>query len=438
MADGEILAGWLLVASVGLLVYAYGIYPGCLWVLSRLIPSAGGGPGGPRPAWPDVSIVLSAYNEEHVIGDRVRNFLELDYPVEHLEILVGSDGSTDRTCEVIAGCAAPGVRLIAFEPRRGKASVLNDLVAQARGEIIVCTDANTFFLPDAVRKLVDALWRYPSACAVVGRLELRSSVAAGNLDGPYWRYETWMKTLESHFGCVLGANGAIYAFRRKRYQPLPTRAIVDDFLIPMLMRVRSGGGVFFVPEARAWETSPQQVRDEFRRRARIGAGDLQALLWTWQLLLPWKGMVALTYFSHKVLRWFGPWLLLIAFGANLWLLGTPFFRWLFIGQLAFYGLGLGAGFVRVLALVASAVRYFLALNTGLLLGFARGALGLARPLWNTTPRTGEVPSPGLLLAVARAGRPGGPAASREPRDRRDVRVGDARVEAEDPAHRRTA
>ena len=91
---------------------------------------------------------------------------------------------------------------------------------------------------------------YPSACAVVGRLDLQSSIAGGNLDGAYWRYETWLKTLESCFGSVLGANGAIYAFRRERYQLLPKEAIVDDFLIPMLMRLRSGGKVFFVPTAR--------------------------------------------------------------------------------------------------------------------------------------------------------------------------------------------
>src|SRR5204863_101581 len=86
-----------------------------LWLLSRILPPAGGDGGRPRPAWPDVSILLSAYNEERVIGDRVRNLLELDYPVEHLEILVGSDGSTDRTCEVVAGFGAPGLRLIAFD-----------------------------------------------------------------------------------------------------------------------------------------------------------------------------------------------------------------------------------------------------------------------------------------------------------------------------------
>jgi cellulose synthase/poly-beta-1,6-N-acetylglucosamine synthase-like glycosyltransferase len=389
MADVDILAQWLLAASVGLLVYGYAIYPLGLWVLSRLIPPAGRDRGSPRPAWPDVSILLSAYNEERVIADRVRNLRELDYPVEHLEILVGSDGSTDRTCEVVAGSGAPCVRLIAFARRRGKASVLNDLVAQARGEIIVCTDANTFFHPAAIRQLVDALWRYPSACAVVGCVDLHSPVATGNLDEVYWRYETWIKTLESHFGAVLGANGPIYAFRRERYQPLPSESIVDDFLIPMLIRLRSGGHIFLVPAARAWEISPERVQDEFRRRVRIGAGDLQALLLTWRLLLPGKGMVAFAYLSHKVLRWLGPWLMLAALAATLTLLHRPFFQLLFAGQLMLYAMGAGAGMIRrvpIFGVAASGVRYFLVLNAAILLGFARFMLGLARPFWTIAPR----------------------------------------------------
>jgi cellulose synthase/poly-beta-1,6-N-acetylglucosamine synthase-like glycosyltransferase len=339
--------------------------------------------------WPTISILLSAYNEEEVIGDRIKNLLALNYPSEWLEIMVGSDGSSDRTCEIIKNYQDRGIHLVAFEQRRGKASVVNDLVARARGEIVVLTDANTFFHPEAVRELVKALWNYPLACAVVGRLTLHSSVTGGNLDGVYWRYENFIKSLESCFGIVLGANGAIYAFRREQYDPLPKEAIVDDFLIPMLMRLHSGGRVNFVPEAKAWEKSPERVRDEFRRRVRIGAGDFQALLWTWRLLLPWKGLVSMAYFSHKVLRWLGPWLMIIAFIANVWLLDVPFFQMLFIQQLVFYGLGLSTVFVNrvpILGKVAIGLQYFLVLNAALLLGFLRFALGLTHPFWNTASR----------------------------------------------------
>jgi cellulose synthase/poly-beta-1,6-N-acetylglucosamine synthase-like glycosyltransferase len=387
--NSESVAMVIALGSLGLLIYIYALYPGLLWLLS-LLPRPVQRDRGEPPQWPDVSIIIAAYNEKTIIAERMQNLLEVRYPRDRLEILVGSDGSDDRTCEIVSAYEAHGVRLVAFQQRRGKAAVLNDLVPRARGELIVLTDANTFFHPEAVQELVRALWRHPSACAVVGRLDLRSSAAVGNLDGAYWRYETWIKTLESRFGCVLGANGAIYAFRRERYQPLPPGAITDDFLIPMLMRLRSGGQVIFVPTARAWERSPERVRDEFRRHVRIGAGDLQALIWTWPLLLPWKGVVAVAYFSHKVLRWMGPWLMLLGFGANLSLLGSPFFQLLFSGQLIFYGLGVGATLVRrvpILGVAASGVRYFLVLNAAVLLGFARFALGVARPFWTTAPRS---------------------------------------------------
>jgi cellulose synthase/poly-beta-1,6-N-acetylglucosamine synthase-like glycosyltransferase len=386
---GETLAAVVTLGSFAVLIYTYALYPALLWLLSlwrRRTPHDDQEPTG----WPDVSVVISAYNEESIIAERLQNLLTVDYPRERLEVLVGSDGSVDRTCEIVGAYASQGICLVAFGQRRGKAAVLNDLVSQARGEVIVLTDANTFFRGDAVRELVKALGRHRSACAVVGRMDLRSSPTTGNLEGAYWRYETWIKTLESSFGCLLGANGAIYAFRRERYQPLPQGAIGDDFLIPMLMRLRSGGQIFFVPTARAWETSPERVPDEFRRHVRIGAADLQALIWTWPLLLPWNGMVAVVYFSHKVLRWLGPWFMLLGFGANLSLLGNPFFQLLFSGQVAFYGLGLSAALVRrvpILGVAASGVRYFLVLNTAVLLGFARYAMGVARPFWATAPRS---------------------------------------------------
>jgi len=122
---------------------------------------------------------------------------------------------------------------------------------------------------------------------------------------------------------------------------------------------------------------------------RIGAGDLQALILTWRLLLPGKGMVALAYLSHKVFRWLGPWLMLAALAGTLGLIHRPFFQLLFLGQLMLYALGAGAGLVLrvpVLGAAASGVRYFLLLNAAILVGFARFMLGLARPFWTIAPR----------------------------------------------------
>lgn len=384
--ESQTLWSCVTIIAFALLFYTYFGYPVALWALTRLIGSKAVTRAEPEE-WPTVSILISAYNEEAVIAERVENLLSLDYPSERLEILIGSDGSADRTAEIVRSYGQ--VRLLPFAQRRGKASVLNDLVAAARGDIVVLTDANTFFRRDAVRRLVHTLMRQPYGSIAVGQLELRSPTERGNLDGSYWRFETWIKTLESRVGSLLGANGAIYAFRRERYQPLPPEAIVDDFLIPMLMRLRFGDRIFLVPEARAWERSPENVADEFRRRVRIGAGDFQALKWTWRLLLPWKGMIALTYFSHKVLRWLGPWLMLAGLVGNLVLIGHPLFTVALLGQLVFYGLALGCKLLRPLPAVgrlASAARYFLVLNAGLFCGFLRLVSGAARPTWAAAPR----------------------------------------------------
>lgn len=384
--------GLVLLVSLCLLGYSYLGYPVLLWIGSLFVRTK-----QPTPcddvAWPEVTVIVSAHNEEAVIARRIDNLLELDYPPHRLKIFIGSDGSTDRTASIVRSYRTPRITLFDFPLRRGKATVLNESVAKARSRYVVFTDANTFFAPDAVKQLIAAFRSTPSACAVVGRLIFRTAEGTVNPDSLYWRYETWLKTLESDFGTVLGANGAIYAVERARYRPLPPGTIVDDFLVPMLMRLTGGGSVVFRPEATAWETVPQTVQDEFRRRVRIGAGDVHALYETWRLLLPAHGMLALSYWSHKVLRWLGPWLLILAFVSNLLLLDRPWGRALMALQGAGYTLGIAAPLVRRLPVVgrtATAASYFIALNAALLLGALKFLSGRSAPVWQTTPRTAEI------------------------------------------------
>jgi cellulose synthase/poly-beta-1,6-N-acetylglucosamine synthase-like glycosyltransferase len=342
--------------------------------------------------WPDVSIVIAAHNEELVIGRRIENLLALDYPPERLQILIGSDGSTDRTSEIVRLYRRPGIAFHDFALQRGKAQVLNDLVALARGKFVVFTDANTFFDPSAIKELIRGFRLAPSACAVVGKLEFRTAAGTVNPDSFYWRYETLLKTLESRFGSVLGANGAIYAIKRTWFRALPPGTIVDDFLIPMLMRLERGGMVIFRPAAKAWEMVPETVRDEFRRRVRIGAGDAHALRHTWRLLLPDQGMLAFTYWSHKIIRWLGPVLLLTAFVSNLFLADRPWGRALLIAQLAGYALGFASSLfarVPVIGPAATGAWYFMVINAALLLGTFKYVTGRAAPVWQRTPRTAE-------------------------------------------------
>ena len=386
------LAQLALFSSLGLLLYSYIGYPILLWMFSLFR----GGPSAVQrdvTSWPHVSIVISAHNEESVIGRRIDNLLRLDYPPDRLEVLIGSDGSTDRTSRIIRRYRTAGILLHDFSVRRGKANVLNDLVARARGEYVVFTDANTFFDAQAVKELIQGFRLYPSACAVVGRLEFRSAAGTANPDSVYWRYETVLKKLESRFGTVLGANGAIYAIERARFRPLPAGTIVDDFLIPMLMRLEAGGSVVFRASATAWETLPETIRDEFRRRVRIGAGDVHALGHTWRLLLPRQGLLALSYWSHKVLRWMGPWLLIVMFVSNVFLVDRQWALALLWAQVSVYALGLAAPLLRAVPFLGRAANgawYFMVLNVALLMGTIKFLSGRAAPVWKATPRTAEI------------------------------------------------
>ena len=405
------LAHLVLFTAIGLLGYSYAGYPLLLALATLFRRKRRAAPGDPV-SWPQVSIVISAHNEELVIGRRIENLLALDYPRERLQILIGSDGSTDRTSEIVRLYRSSNLSFHDFALQRGKAQVLNDLMALARGKYVVFTDANTFFEPSAVKELVRGFREVPSACAIVGRVEMRNPEGTVNPESFYWRYETMLKGLETRLGTVLGANGPIYAIKGAWYCPLPAGTIVDDFLIPMLMRLEHGGEVIFRPSAKAWEMVPETVHDEFRRRIRIGAGDAHALWHTWRLLMPDHGMLAFSYWSHKVLRWMGPLLLPAIFVSNLWLLEYPWAIALLIAQVAGYAVGFASPWLQSVPIVgrlATTVWFFMVINAALLIGTVKFLTGRSASAWQRTSRVGDVRD----LAHRQAGRQKAMAASRK-------------------------
>lgn len=386
---------WIALLGLGLPLYAYVGYPIALFALASLVQIG-------RDAyylvsraerrsqdiwWPSVSIIIAAYNEEEVIGRTLSRCLELDYPEERLEVVVGSDGSTDGTVEIAQQHEGERVQVVAFPERRGKLSVISDCVARAGGDVLVFTDANTVLSRDSVRRLARH-FNDPRVGAVCG--ELRLLTADGPLadEGLYWRYEMVLKILESRLDSVLGANGAIYAVRKDLFPKLAGNLITEDFVIPMKVRA-SGFRVLYDPEAVAVEDAPATVSDEFRRRIRIGAGNWQALWRCAELLLPWKGFVSFAFWSHKVLRWLAPFLLVAGFLANLALLAEPVWQAVFAAQVGFYGCAVLGYVLRRLRLPAGPLRpasYFVAINAALAVGLVRGVLRMQQPTWQRTAR----------------------------------------------------
>jgi cellulose synthase/poly-beta-1,6-N-acetylglucosamine synthase-like glycosyltransferase len=345
--------------------------------------------------------VFAAHNEEAAIAQKMVNCAQLDYPAESLEILVGCDGCTDATAALARSAALLNASVYEFPDRCGKPAVLNKLLPRARGEIVVFCDANTEFEPDAIPALVRHFKRPEIGC-VCGELRLRSRGQASG-EQLYWRFETLLKFLESRLNMLVGANGALFAIRRSLFVAIPADGIVEDFLIAMNVRA-AGYRVVYDPESIAWEEVAPNARQEFRRHVRIGAGNFHALRYTWRLLSPMAGAVALAFWSHKVCRWLVPLVLAAAQISAAMLAREPVYG---------VAVALGGAFV-LLALLghrldlrarywapASIPYYFLSMNLALLLGLIAFVRGTQSIVWTPTARIAPSPLGGRLTGRLR-------------------------------------
>jgi cellulose synthase/poly-beta-1,6-N-acetylglucosamine synthase-like glycosyltransferase len=378
----------ILWTSLALVAYSYAGYPLLIWTCARLFGRRREIPAAADADWPAVTLLIAAHNEERWIGPRLENALAQDYPLDRLEVLVASDGSRDATVTIASAFAARGVRVLDFPENRGKATVLNAGIQEARHPLVVFSDANTFFEPEAMRRLV-RWFADPAVGAVCGRLVLTDPRKGRNVDSLYWKYETFLKKCESRLGALLGANGAIYALRKEDYVPIPPDTLVDDFVIPLVSKLKTGKGVIYDDEAVAWEESPPGIGDEFRRRSRIGAGGFQALLRLLPLLSPARGWVAFSFLSHKVLRWLSPFLLVLALAANLSCLDSTFHAAVLATQVAFYLVSAVGAYLPGRGTLSKLIRLpamFTSMNLALLAGFWNWLAGPQRGAWQRTTR----------------------------------------------------
>lgn len=358
------MAAWIFWTSVVFVLYLYFGFPALLAVASKLFAR----PIRKKPIEPFVSLLIPAYNEEEVIEEKLEACRRLDYPADRMEVVVASDGSTDRTVELTRPHVdGKRVKLLAFEQNRGKLAVLNEVVPRLKGEIVVFSDAASMPNPNAVRDLVSNFGD-PKVGAVSGvyRIENRDSHDLGEQAGFYWSYETWIKQKEAEIGSILGAHGALYAIRRDLYPELEPTVINDDFVIPMRIR-RAGWRVAYEPAAVAVEQAREM--GGFGRRVRIHTGNVEQLGEVFGFLWPPERWLTLFFLvSHKAGRVLGPAAMLAALAANLVLLDQPLYQLLFLGQLMFYGLaGLGAlGWLPIKALLLP--YYFTMINFAALVG----------------------------------------------------------------------
>ncbi|OIP63950.1 MAG: glycosyltransferase family 2 protein [Nitrospirae bacterium CG_4_9_14_3_um_filter_53_35] len=298
---------WIFWSSVAFLLFVTVCYPLLAAMLGLFRRHQG-------PAWsgePGVSLIITAYNEEKHIKEKLENSLGLNYPKEKLEIIVASDGSTDRTHDMVNAFRNEGVKLYAYD-RLGKTAIQNESVKKSSGEIIVFSDANAMYRKDAVRKLVANFGDERVGC-VSGQLVYKKSAEnlTGLCESAYWNYEKFIKYRESRISSLIGVNGSIYAIRKSDYVEIGNDLISD--LVEPLEIVRHGKKVVYEPEAISEEESSATYREEFERKIRIFTRTIHGLFRMKALLNPFQyGIFSIQLWIHKIFRYLMPFALLSA------------------------------------------------------------------------------------------------------------------------------
>jgi len=293
---------FLYIITFFLCLLTYIIYPLAIWLIGNLVKQN----MNRSEITPLVSIVISAYNEENDIEAKIDNTLALDYPKDKIEILVGSDGSTDRTADIL-NTYSDKILFHDFKVNRGKTTVQNELVQKAKGEILVFTDAASFLPKDAVSKLVRNFADSRVGC-VAGRMVFTgtdSNMTTQSQD-LYWRYESAIRELESRLGSLIGVDGPLYAVRKNAYIPLQPN-IISDLITPLLV-LEQGKKVILEPEALVEEKPTSKGKQEFNTRRRITLRGLVGIFSHPELLNPFRHPVLMLQIAcHKLIRWFvGP------------------------------------------------------------------------------------------------------------------------------------
>ncbi len=368
------------------ILFTYAGYPLLLRVLTTLRPMPRRGIQEAVPFMPRVTLLVSVYNEEKSIEAKIQNALALDYPRQLVDILVVSDGSTDRTDAIVARYAGNGVRLLRCEGRIGKTACLNRAVPRARGDIVVFSDANSEYERGAIRELVRPF--------VDERVGFVSGIThyltrAGDISdsiGLYWRLEQATKEMESALGSCVGADGAIFAIRKGLYRPLHPSDI-NDLVIPLRI-VEQGYRGTLARGAMTVEETAGGSREEFGRQVRISNRTIRALMTHRHLLNPFRyGWLAFELFCHRVCRLLVPFLMATLLVADLLLIDHgALYAVAFAGQVVFYVLGglpsLGArAKLPLVARVVSLAHAFSVTNSAIAYGWLKFLRGETTVVW---------------------------------------------------------
>jgi len=383
----------ILWVSVVAIIQSYVFYPLIISLLSRLrkendriLTST--------DELPFASIIMAVHNEEKVISEKIQSIYNTGYSRDRFELLVGSDGSSDKTNDILEEFSKghESFHFIAFSKRRGKPAVINELRERARGEILIMTDAQVLFTPDTIFELVKHYRN--EQIGLVGANIMNTRIDKSGISYQEWSFMSREIRLKYHegkaWGTMIGAYGACYSIRNEYYTKVPEGYSVDDFYITMKVLERKKKCILEM-KAIGYENVPNRLSEEFRRKIRIAAGNFQNLKTFYKLLWPPYTGVAFSFFSHKVLRWLGPFFLLFLFVSNIILaFSHPFYRILLIVQ----GLLIISPFIDFLLrkiglhiVILRFITHFYSMNLALLAGFLKFIKGTETNVWQPTRRT---------------------------------------------------
>lgn len=340
---------------------------------------------------PFITLLIAAYNEADFIEQKIQNCLELIYPKDKLKIIFVTDGSDDATPSIIS--KYPELMLLHEPGRAGKISAVNRAMQYVSSPVVIFCDANTLLNPEALLKMARH-FSNPKVGCVAGEKKVVSKEAdtAASGEGFYWKYESFLKKLDSSFNTVVGAAGELFAMRTELFHATEKNAIIEDFVISLRIAGK-GYKVVYEPEAYAMETTSANVKEELKRKIRICAGGIQSIVWLAYLLNPFKyGWLTFQYVSHRVLRWsLVPLFMLLLIPLNVVLakmLGG-IYSLILIGQLAFYTAALLGWFLENRQIKVKALfipYYFFIMNYAVFLGFKRYIKGQQSVIWEKAKR----------------------------------------------------
>lgn len=383
---------WLLIFLVFYTYLGYGIF---LWLLVKV-------KGKKKSRFqadyqPSVTLVIPAYNEMNCLSEKVQNSLQLNYPADRLRILFVTEGSTDGSTEWLQKQygSNPRISVMGGTERRGKIEAINLAMQQVHTPLVIYTDANTNLNPDAVANIVRH-FADPIVGAVSGEKRIQTfdnEAAAGAGEGLYWKYESFLKKLDTDLNSVVGAAGELFAIRTELYEHVEKDTLLDDFMISLRIASR-GFRVVYDPEAYALERPSFSIGDEKKRKVRIASGGFQSIARLPHLLNVFRyGWLSFQYISHRVMRWaVAPFALPLIFLINLLLAFVAdgwFYKAMLVAQVGFYGAALLGYYFenRKLRIKALFVPYYFSfMNWCAILGYFRYKSGVSSGIWEKARR----------------------------------------------------